>query len=91
MEKLKQTPRTLAELLREEFEDEGAVALALRRHQRTLKRMRDAGTGPAYILVGKRVLYRRSAVLDWLKGNEVQPARPCRTSRRRGAIECQEN
>jgi predicted DNA-binding transcriptional regulator AlpA len=52
-------------------EDEAAVEL--HRHSRTLKRWRDLGEGPAYVRIGREVLYRRSAIRQWLLAREVQP------------------
>ncbi len=36
---------------------------------RTCERMRQEGTGPEFVKVGKRVLYRPSAVEEWLQRN----------------------
>jgi hypothetical protein len=41
---------------------------------RTLKAWRIKGTGPAPTFVGKRVLYRRSTVAEWLASCERKPA-----------------
>ena len=35
-----------------------------------LKRERWQNSGPKYIKIGARVLYRKSAVLDWIKQHE---------------------
>ncbi len=36
---------------------------------RTCERQRQEGTGPEFVKVGKRVLYRPSAVEDWIQRN----------------------
>lgn len=42
---------------------------------RTLDRWLLNGDGPAFTRIGKRVLFRRSAVLEWLRSRET-PVRP---------------
>ncbi len=42
---------------------------------RTLDRYHAQRVGPARIRVGRRVLYRKDAVLDWLRANEQPPVR----------------
>jgi hypothetical protein len=51
--------------------------------ERSIARWRALRTGPAWTAVGKRILYRRSAVAAWLKSREQKPAR--QTRRRPGA------
>jgi excisionase family DNA binding protein len=41
------------------------VAAYLRLSERTLERHRVAGTGPAFVKLGRRVVYRRSDVERW--------------------------
>jgi hypothetical protein len=43
--------------------------------ERTLRAERQRGTGPAYVKVGKRVLYSVQAWKDYLKANERHPVR----------------
>lgn len=45
---------------------EEEAASELRRHTRTMKRWRDLGEGPPYVRIGRQVLYRRSAIRNWL-------------------------
>jgi predicted site-specific integrase-resolvase len=46
---------------------------------RTAKRWRDQRKGPPWIRLGKKILYRRAAVADWLLANEKeQPRGPAR-------------
>ena len=49
---------------------EGDCAALLHTSRRSLQRWRQQGTGPPWIRVGKRVLYRREAVLKWLEDKE---------------------
>lgn len=38
----------------------------------TLQRMRSAGTGPRYVLLGqRRIAYRSTDILDWLNAQTV--------------------
>jgi hypothetical protein len=46
----------------------GETASALLTNERTLERWRMTGAGPAYVKVGRRVAYRRSALDGWLRG-----------------------
>jgi hypothetical protein len=41
----------------------------------TLDRWERIGTGPARTRVGRRTLYRRATVLEWLKGLEKMPGK----------------
>jgi len=67
---------------------ERELAHELGRDARTLKRWRAAREGPAWVAIGRKILYRRSAVQDWLASREVRPVRAasCRTARRRDAV-----
>jgi hypothetical protein len=42
---------------------------------RTLRLWRSQGIGPAWVKVGRRVLYSRSTLLNWVASNEVKPVR----------------
>ena len=52
------------------------LAAELGRGVHTLNRWERDGTGPARTRVGRRTLYRRISVLEWLKGLETLPGRP---------------
>jgi predicted DNA-binding transcriptional regulator AlpA len=45
------------------------VAAVLRLSPRTLERHRLAGTGPAYVKLGRKVVYKRSSVEAWAAAN----------------------
>ena len=45
------------------------LAQLLGKHRGTLARYRVDGGGPAYIKVGRTVLYERSSVKEWLKSH----------------------
>lgn len=42
---------------------------------RTLARWRAEGKGPAYTRIGVKVYYRRSALTEYARANEVKPVR----------------
>lgn len=42
---------------------------------RTVKRWRDQRKGPAFTRAGRRILYRRDAVAEWLLANEQEQPR----------------
>jgi Helix-turn-helix domain len=42
---------------------------------RTMRKWRQRGEGPAYVKVGRKVYYARSALIDWLRRQEVKPIR----------------
>jgi hypothetical protein len=44
------------------------AALALRLSERTLERLRVSGDGPAFLKLGKRVLYRECDLESWVVG-----------------------
>ena len=46
---------------------ERQLAAEFKKSPRTLQRWRRLGEGPAYIQLGRRVLYRRAAVIKWLE------------------------
>ena len=48
---------------------EGEAADLVRLSPRTLQRLRQAGTGPDYCKVGKRVLYAHDALLSWIEAH----------------------
>ena len=45
------------------------VAALVRLSSRTLERHRVAGTGPAYVKLGRKVVYKRSSVEAWAAAN----------------------
>ncbi len=45
------------------------VAALVRLSSRTLERHRVAGTGPAYMKLGRKVVYKRSCVEAWAAAN----------------------
>lgn len=47
------------------------VADLLRTSDRTLRRWREEGVGPAYLRIGQRYIrYRRSSVMAWIEAQE---------------------
>jgi predicted DNA-binding transcriptional regulator AlpA len=51
------------------FLTQNEVAALLRLSPRTLERHRLAGTGPVYVKLGRRVVYKREAVEAWAAAN----------------------
>lgn len=47
-----------------------AVAALIGRPRGWLAKARMAGTGPRFVKIGRKVAYRRTAVLDWFAENE---------------------
>ena len=47
--------------------------------EETLRRWADARRGPAFVKAGRKILYRRTAVLDWLEAQEVREPRRSRS------------
>ena len=45
------------------------AARALNLSQSTLAKLRLSGKGPAFCKLGRRVVYRREDLADWLSGN----------------------
>lgn len=53
------------------------LAAELRVHPRSIYRWASERTGPPRVQVGGRTLYRRAAVIEWLRAREVvQPRAP---------------
>jgi hypothetical protein len=48
---------------------------------RTLRKYRDLGSGPAYVVIGRKVFYTRDALIDWLDSKIVKPVRERRGKR----------
>lgn len=51
--------------------------------EETLRRWADARRGPAFVKAGRKILYRRAAVLEWLETQEVREPRHSRSGGRR--------
>lgn len=51
------------------------TALFIGCSQRTLDRWHIRREGPARITVGRKILYRLEAVINWLHENEIAPTR----------------
>ena len=47
--------------------------------EETLRRWADARRGPAFVKAGRKILYRRTAVLDWLEAQEAREPRRSRS------------
>lgn len=55
------------------------LALELGVCEETLRRWADARRGPAFVRAGRKILYRRTAVLEWLETQEVRDPRRSRS------------
>jgi hypothetical protein len=53
-----------------DYQSENELAEELDRSPRTLARWRVARIGPPYVVIGRRILYRRAAVAEWLLRHE---------------------
>lgn len=51
------------------------LAGELRLHPRTLRKLDSAGSGPPKIRIGRKILYRRQAVSEWLLAKEERARR----------------
>ncbi|WP_299791691.1 helix-turn-helix domain-containing protein [uncultured Marivita sp.] len=59
--------------LKEDYLSLTDTAYLLGVSKRTLARWHTIRKGPARIAVGRKVIYRIDAILDWLKANETRP------------------
>jgi hypothetical protein len=50
------------------------AAVVLRKSPRVLRFWRTAGIGPAYVKLGKTVLYNREDLIAYIRSNTVQPS-----------------
>lgn len=50
--------------------EESEAAEIIRETRRNFRQRRYDGTGPAFIKIGRKILYRRSAVLEWMLSHE---------------------
>jgi hypothetical protein len=68
----------IAPLLSGDYLTEQELADQLARSLRTIKRWRAERAGPAYTLIGKTVVYRRSGIPEWLRAQEQPTIREAR-------------
>lgn len=83
------------QVLAGEYLTRAELAAELDNSERTIIRWDNAGVGPPRTVLGRRVLYRREGVLQWLRDREVKQVRapegvltpvvPSATSSNRGA------
>lgn len=74
----RQAPEPAPSLIAESFIDEFAFAREMERDIRTIRRWRALRIGPAWVKVGRRILYSKTEILRYL---EQATVRPCRTRR----------
>jgi Helix-turn-helix domain len=58
-----------------EYLTKADLAAQLHRSIRSVDRWALTGDGPPCIRIGRRTLYRRAAVVEWLRGLEITPGR----------------
>jgi hypothetical protein len=58
-----------------DFLDEHELAADLGKAVRTLRRWRVKREGPPFVTLGRKVLYRRASIVNWLVSRESRPAR----------------
>ena len=58
------------------------LAAQLGRSPRTIDRWALSGQAPAPTYIGRTVLFRRDAVMEWLRSQETTPVRPARKRQR---------
>jgi len=66
-----------------EYLTKAELAAQLHRSIRSVDRWTLTGDGPPCIRIGRRSLYRRAAVVEWLRGLEITPGRIGRKGKRR--------
>lgn len=64
-----------------EYLTKAELAAQLHRSIRSVDRWALTGDGPPCIRIGRRSLYRRAAVVEWLRGLEITPGRVGRKQR----------
>jgi hypothetical protein len=64
-----------------EYLTKAELAAQLHRSIRSLDRWALTGDGPPCIRIGRRSLYRRAAVVEWLRSLEITPGRVRRRQR----------
>jgi hypothetical protein len=57
------------------YKSESQTAKALGHTERTLRKWRQLGTGPAYTKIGRKTFYAIGALEAWLKARETKPVR----------------
>ena len=62
-------------ILSEDYLTDSETAAELRLTTRTLARWRAERRGPAWLRVGRRVMYRRASIERWLLNREQVPVR----------------
>ena len=58
-----------------EYLTKAELAAQLNRSIRSVDRWTLTGDGPPCVRIGRRSLYRRAAVIEWLRSLEVKPGR----------------
>lgn len=66
------------ETILSEYLTKAELAAQLKRSIRTVDRWALTGDGPPYVRIGKRTLYRKQSVIDWLRSREQSPRPPRR-------------
>jgi predicted DNA-binding transcriptional regulator AlpA len=64
-------PGSVRAYLAEAYLTQREVAAHLRLSERTLERHRVSGTGPRFVKLGRRIVYRRDDVEDWAATHTV--------------------
>jgi hypothetical protein len=67
--------QSIGAIVGEDFFSEEQLGLELNVTLRTLRRWQQLRIGPPRTRVGRRVLYRKTAVIQWLVNREQQPLR----------------
>lgn len=67
----------------EDYMEKEQLAAELKQSVRSLDRMEKLGIGPPRTLIGRKVLYRKTSVLDWLAAREQRHPKQNRGSRQR--------
>lgn len=65
-----------------EYLTKAELAAQLHRSIRSVDRWALNGDGPPCVRIGRRSLYRRAAVVEWLRGLDITPGRIGRKQRR---------
>jgi hypothetical protein len=65
-----------------EYLTKAELAAQLKRSIRSVDRWALTGDGPPCVRIGRRTLYRRAAVAEWLRALEITPGRIGRKQRK---------
>lgn len=76
-------PRTIEGALLQGWISRTDLASELGVCEETLRRWADVRRGPAFVKAGRKILYRRTAVLEWLETQEVREPRRTRSGGQR--------